>query len=242
MDSDSDSDNIDIASALLGGATKNKSSRKVSSTSRPSSTTTTTTTNSSKKGKNTQRHQQQEEEEVEDVDDDSDDEIFASLSQLQHSRNLSEGAQDTLEQYRLLAIENEVNQRRSIEQSELLLFAPSLTKADTVFAPLGAMDAKKSQYELRLLELFKTPEPELSNFRAAIDRCDHTRRHHWSLLQRYGQELHQDAQQWETEVERGLESADELLTECERISEQLSRYVVDLVLEWKRNKKEDAVF
>jgi ATP-dependent RNA helicase DDX54/DBP10 len=90
MDSDSDSDNIDIASALLGGATKNKSSRKVSSTSRPSSTTTTTTTNSSKKGKNTQRHQQQEEE-VEDVDD-SDDEIFASLSQLQHSRNLSEGA------------------------------------------------------------------------------------------------------------------------------------------------------
>ncbi|GAA5844142.1 hypothetical protein JCM3766R1_003270 [Sporobolomyces carnicolor] len=88
MDSDSDSDHIDIASALLGGAGKKSKS---SSTSRPtassSSTTTTTTTKNGKRPR-----------EPEPVDEDDDDDgeeedaIFASLSRLQHSRNLSEGA------------------------------------------------------------------------------------------------------------------------------------------------------
>ncbi|GAA5871545.1 hypothetical protein JCM16303_000788 [Sporobolomyces ruberrimus] len=88
MDSDSDSDHIDIASALLGGATT-KSKKPLSSTNTSSSTsssrpsTSKTSTTSGKKGSKVTNDEDEDSEE---------DAIFASLSALQHSRNLSEGA------------------------------------------------------------------------------------------------------------------------------------------------------
>ncbi|GAA5968371.1 hypothetical protein JCM3765_002920 [Sporobolomyces pararoseus] len=88
MDSDSDSDHIDIASALLGATGAAKKKKQLASTS-------STSTSTSKKGKQqqpvTQEGDQDEEEEDEGIDSEED-AIFASLSQLQHSRNLSEGA------------------------------------------------------------------------------------------------------------------------------------------------------
>lgn len=91
MDSDSDSDHIDIASALLGGNDKKKQQKSNKKSSSTTSSVSTSRRSSTGTGKGKGPAQNEDEEEEDEVDSEED-AIFASLSQLQHSRNLSEGA------------------------------------------------------------------------------------------------------------------------------------------------------
>ncbi|GAA5909218.1 ATP-dependent RNA helicase DBP10 [Sporobolomyces salmoneus] len=91
MDSDSDSDHIDIASALLGRNDKKKQQKSNKKSSSTTSSVSTSRRSSTGTGKGKGPAQDEDEEEEDEVDSEED-AIFASLSQLQHSRNLSEGA------------------------------------------------------------------------------------------------------------------------------------------------------
>ncbi|GAA6026229.1 hypothetical protein JCM11491_005163 [Sporobolomyces phaffii] len=90
MDSDSDSDHIDIASALLGGGGRGDL-REKNKKNKTTKTTMTTTTAARKTPSNTQQDDQDDQDEDDD-DEEEEDAIFKTLSALQHSRNLSEGA------------------------------------------------------------------------------------------------------------------------------------------------------
>ncbi|GAA5935543.1 ATP-dependent RNA helicase DBP10 [Sporobolomyces koalae] len=85
MDSDSDSDHVDIAAALLGQSTTKSRSKQSAPLKSPTNSKNTTT-------KSRRPAQTEPESENEDDEDEEEDAIFASLAQLQHSRNLSEGA------------------------------------------------------------------------------------------------------------------------------------------------------
>ncbi|GAA6064708.1 hypothetical protein JCM10212_001613 [Sporobolomyces blumeae] len=93
MDSDSDSDaHVDISSALLGGASTSSAAARRSSAAPGSNASKTKAQGKGKSsaGSNVDRNAEQDEDE--DDDDEEEDALFASLSALQHSRNLSEGA------------------------------------------------------------------------------------------------------------------------------------------------------
>jgi len=71
--------------------------------------------------------------------------------------------------------------------------------------------------------------------------CDQLRQEVRQQSQQHQLVFDKHIEHYESRIQRGLNWANNVLSECERIGELLSRYVVDLVLEWNRNKEKDSV-
>lgn len=92
-----------------------------------------------------------------------------------------------------------------------------------------------------MLELNGAAESQIEELQAGITSCDLHRQEMFFILCQHRRVFDKHIEYYESRIQRGLNWANDVFSECERIGERLSRYVVDLVLEWKRNKKEDGL-